>query len=411
MTKIRYILQKVINVLERIKERMPKEKEQKILSQLYTTYKHEMHDLEGRLSMLNSSKKVIVYIYEKPDYSTFRYRGYNVSKVINTSELSEVYSATYFFMDELSVVKEHLYNIAAIILIRAPYTSQLQDLIDSVKKKKTPLFYDIDDIVFELDEVETLLKMDTYSENPNLADTLYGYVYRRNAIAAQADAFITTNDFLKGILKKKFNKPCYVLPNTLNSLQVTFAKGIVRKHTHHRFVIGYFSGSSTHNQDFAIVSKSLAKLMDEYKNIHLNIGGYLSIPSELAKFKHGGRIHLLPFVNFIDQLSFVSECDLQLIPLVENKFNNSKSELKFFEAGLVHVPSIASPTYMYKKIINDGSNAMLASVDEWEDKIKKIYLDPYLKQEIADNAYKYTMENYYGERVKMQVAQLLKDIF
>jgi hypothetical protein len=43
--------------------------------------------------------------------------------------------------------------------------------------------------------------------------------------------------------------------------------------------------------------------------------------------------------------------NLNLVPLQNNMFNNCKSELKFFEAGIVEVPSVALPLLFIKKIL------------------------------------------------------------
>ena len=40
---------------------------------------------------------------------------------------------------------------------------------------------------------------------------------------------------------------------------------------------GYFSGSISHNPDFEMIGKALAKILKEYKNVKLLILGYLNI--------------------------------------------------------------------------------------------------------------------------------------
>ena len=41
--------------------------------------------------------------------------------------------------------------------------------------------------------------------------------------------------------------------------------------------IGYFSGSPTHNRDFAVAAPALARLMDEDPRIRLRVVGFLEV--------------------------------------------------------------------------------------------------------------------------------------
>jgi hypothetical protein len=55
---------------------------------------------------------------------------------------------------------------------------------------------------------------------------------------------------------------------------------------------------------------------------------------------------------------------------VVNEFTDSKSPLKFFEAGVLGVPTVASATETFRDAINDGCDGFLAtSVEQWSEKI------------------------------------------
>jgi len=56
-------------------------------------------DLPQRMRMLARGKTSVAYFYEKPDDSTFRYRIYNMTQVLNST--GNVVSASFFFLDDL----------------------------------------------------------------------------------------------------------------------------------------------------------------------------------------------------------------------------------------------------------------------------------------------------------------------
>ncbi len=78
-----------------------------------------------------------------------------------------------------------------------------------------------------------------------------------------------------------------------------------------------------------------------------------------------------------------------------NSFSQSKSEIKFIEAALVKVPTIASPTQAFCSAIETGKNGFLAqSETEWEYILDTLIENPGLREEIGDNAFNDVMQKY-----------------
>jgi hypothetical protein len=64
-----------------------------------------------------------------------------------------------------------------------------------------------------------------------------------------------------------------------------------------------------------------------------------------------------PFVDRLDQRPFVewtrlpaeiSRVDINLIPLVLNPFTEAKSDLKYYEAAVLKIPSVATLTEFFR---------------------------------------------------------------
>ena len=67
---------------------------------------------------------------------------------------------------------------------------------------------------------------------------------------------------------------------------------------HARIRLGYFSGTPTHNRDFAIVEPALDRLLDEDPRLELRVVGFPPPSGRLARY--GDRIETLPLQDFLN---------------------------------------------------------------------------------------------------------------
>ncbi len=104
--------------------------------------------------------------------------------------------------------------------------------------------------------------------------------------------------------------------------------------------IAYFSGSITHNENFDLIKPAIVAVLSKYKNVELHLVGHLNIPRELNQFKQ--QIVANDYVDWKELPALISQMDINLAPLVDTIFNQAKSEIKWLEAALVAVPTIAS---------------------------------------------------------------------
>ncbi len=353
-------------------------------------------------ALQGDGRNICLIIYDEPDTSTFRYRGYNIFQ--NMQGGSE-WKTVYFFADELQKIEFLLPKIKLVVASRTKWTYALQRFIDKVKEHALPFFFDVDDCVFDLDYIPLIMNTLNVEMTEINYNYWFSYVSRIGKVAEQADGFTCTNAYLKDMLEKKFLKPGYVISNILNTEQIKISEECVRQKTNpdNKFVIGYFSGTPSHINDFKMVYRDIIALMERYSDIYLHIVGFMEYPEDMRHWINKKRVKIIPLVDFMTLQKLVAEVDVNIVPLVNNQFTNCKSELKYFEAAIVDTITCATPVYTYKTAIEDGVNGFLCRQSDWYDTLERIYLKQADIEGIVCNAHKHAVERYYGVQVTQQI--------
>jgi glycosyltransferase involved in cell wall biosynthesis len=329
--------------------------------------------LSQRLRKLASGRQRVAYFYERADNSTFRYRIYNMAQVLNES--AGAYSASYFFLDDLHRLGEIVELADLLILCRMRYERRVNHLITTFRARGKRVLFDVDDLVFDPDYTHLVCETLDQPMRENAEwDGWFAYVSRIGAALRLCDGGITTNAHLARRLRDFADLPVTVVPNFMNREQLAMSEGVFAAKRSQRpaqdgsIALGYFSGSPTHNRDFAMVVPAIATLLAEDPRLSIVVVGYMDEAPQLQTF--GDRVKREPFHDFINLQRLIGTVEFNLMPLQNNTFTNCKSELKYFEAAAVGTQSIASPTYTYERAIRHGVNGYLARAHEWYGVIK-----------------------------------------
>jgi len=330
--------------------------------------------LPERLRTLADGRTRVAYFYEKADNSTFRYRIYNMAQVLNSN--GNDVSASYFFLDDLHRLAE-IADLADILVIcRVRYDNRINHLITGFRKRHKRVIFDVDDLVFNTDYAHLILStLDQDLGNPKVWDDWFSYSSRIGATLKLCDEAITTNDYLAKQISAFVDVKVSVIPNFMNREQMDIserifaAKRSLKPGEDGLIHLGYFSGSPSHNRDFAIVVPALEAVLEEDSRLGVVVVGYIEAGSALQRF--GSRVKHFPFHDFINLQRLIGSVEFNLMPLQFNVFTNCKSELKYFEAAIVGTQSIASPGYTYAKAIRDGENGYLSQAHQWEGTIRQ----------------------------------------
>lgn len=328
----------------------------------------------------NKLKKKILFLHDQTTFS-FRYRVEHhqeqlwhmgiESEIINIKNIADINITEY----------------SNVIIYRCEYSPQLKTLIVSAQNYNICVYYDIDDYIFNYDDIQYLdfIKEDAYSAFEAHSKSIY-------ACMEICSAYITSTNMLAEKIRKTFPGKLVKVNRNVASLEMQYISNTTKKRaSDKKIVLGYFSGSHSHDRDFAIISNILAQLLKKYDNLYLQITGNLKLPVELEPYQQ--QIITLPFVPWRDLPQIIANVDINLMPLEDTDFHFCKSENKWMEAALVKVPTVASYNMELTQIMNNGVNAYLCkSKNEWENALEFLITNESKRSEIANNAYQIVKE-------------------
>lgn len=281
-------------------------------------------------------------------------------------------------------------NASHIIIYRSPISPELLRLCHLAKDYGKPVFFDIDDLVF--DTVYTDQLSYTQGLNPVEKGNYDAGVRNYGYMLENCDGAITSTNQLQEELKK-YQSTVLLNRNLASDELISISSQFLKDYSQVSDVvkIGYFSGSISHNENFELIKPAIKQLLKKYSNVQLHIVGILDIPKDMKPF--GNQIVTHDYVDWDKLPALISEVDINLAPLVDSIFNRAKSEIKWIEAALVKVPTIASKLGAFSDEVIDGETGLLATDDEWFDKLESLVLSLELRQKLAESAYRAVLEN------------------
>ena len=281
-------------------------------------------------------------------------------------------------------------NANHIIIYRSPISPELLRLCHLAKEYGKPVFFDIDDLVFDTVYTDQL----SYTQGLNSVEKgnydagvrNYGYMLEN------CDGAITSTNQLQEELYK-YQSKVLLNRNLASDDLIAISSRYIKDYSQTSDIvkIGYFSGSISHNENFELIKPAIKQLLTKYSNVQLHIVGILDIPEDMKPFENQIVTH--DYVDWDKLPALISEVDINLAPLVDSIFNHAKSEIKWIEAALVKVPTVASKIGAFSDAIVDGETGLLATDDQWFEKLEAMVLSPELRQKIADAAYRAVLEN------------------
>ncbi|MFM5247446.1 glycosyltransferase [Aeromonas caviae] len=219
-------------------------------------------------------------------------------------------------------------------------------------------------------------------------------------LASNADiVMVSTSELMK--VFSAYNSQVHLVPNFLDEelwrigKPKLTGKGIYQRKEGDPIRIGYI-GTPTHVADLEMIADAMKKIEKEFGDkIEIEvIGGFQN-----TKPLFGKRVGLPKnndYPSFVNWLQKRVHWDIGIIPLVDDKFNKSKSHLKFLEYSALKLPVIVSNVETYSNICKQGENALVVNNDTnaWYVEIKRLIIDASLREKLSENSYSKLKESH-----------------
>jgi glycosyltransferase involved in cell wall biosynthesis len=183
---------------------------------------------------------------------------------------------------------------------------------------------------------------------------------------------------LKRVLER-FHSDVRVLPNMIpDPYWPTEAKP---PNMTDELVIGW-AGSPTHYEDLADVSRVLPQILDQYPKVEVWFGGVYP-----GHFPEHERLRYLNAVDVEVYAHMLYDFDIGIAPLLDNRFNVAKSDLKLLEYSTIGLSVVVSRVIPYEKSVKPGETALFASnPKDWLRNLRRLIEDPPLRAQLGANA-------------------------
>ena len=302
-------------------------------------------------------------------------------------------------------------NARCVILHRCVEDEAMEALMHWCRMRGMPVGYDIDDLIFDAELIrEGGIHFIGKLPEPEQEAWLESAEGHRRLMAA-ADFCLTPTPTLAEHARR-INPQVRVIENGFNAEVLALSDVWRRRFRSGRFRsgdprLGYASGTATHEADFAAIARPLAAALRKRPNLGFTLVGSLDL-TPYDELLPASQVETRPLVEHVNLAHELARFDVNLIPLQSaSPFCDAKSPLKYFEAALVGVPSIAAANPIYENLIRHGENGLLAhSEDEWAANIALLADNAGLRARQAALAREECMARFHADRLAEKYLRL-----
>ena len=272
----------------------------------------------------------------------------------------------------------------AVVLYRVPATVQVVELVARIRERErpVPVLFDIDDLIFDPSLRGSVHGFDGMGEAEQ--DLWWRGVARYRTTMELCDAYVGSTDALCRHAAAATGLPTFRYGNGVGRvLGVLSERQVAVPREPGPLRIGYFSGTTMHDADWAVVEPAVVELMRARPDVELLVGGHLTTGPALAEL--GDRVRRLPMLPWQELPARLRQVDVNLAPLApDSSFNEAKSAIKWLEAALVETPTVASPTEPFREAVDDGRTGFLAADHaDWVTAIGRLLDDELLRRRMG----------------------------
>lgn len=322
---------------------------------------------------------IIVMVGDSTSES-MRYRAVHVADAARCLGLRAATCAP----SDLDEIRRLEVSAKTFVVFRSDLNETVKSAIEMFRTGSARVVFDIDDLFFDPTLADSIAGIKLLDEVNARGAILAIEAFRRTLLAcdiASGPTAVLVEEF------ERLGRPAIRIPITTGRLDEALARCVPQRRPNGRVVIGYFSGSWTHQHDILECTSAICEVMAAHDHVDLLLVGHLSPPAELASF--AGRVQTAGFRSHPEMLALYRSTDISIAPLERgNRFCDAKSPTKIFEAGLFRVPTVASAAPGFLSAISHGRDGMIAhSREDWKACIAALARSDRMRLEMGARAF------------------------
>jgi tetratricopeptide (TPR) repeat protein len=313
-----------------------------------------------------------------------------------------------------------LRGLRALLFWRGELTGPVARVVAYARAAGARVGLDLDDLICDPDlaDIGTIDGIRSVGTTEAATRVQFGRV---QALLQAADFAVASTAELAARMRRP-GLPVWVLPNGFSEATLIAARKAVRARQHAPAGggprIGYAAGTRTHQRDLAPVAATLASVLRARPEARLVLFRAPNGPAMLDLHEYPDLAALPDRIEWRDLVPLsglpaeLARFDINIAPVeVGNPFAEAKSELKFFEAALAGVPTVASPTGPFRRAIRHGQTGLLAETPgDWEAALLALIDTPAERARLAQSAYHEALWRFGPQRRATLVASLLAEL-
>lgn len=279
------------------------------------------------------------------------------------------------------------------VLNRVEWTEDVAAFCERARARGLSLVFDADDLVFEPELIRHFAVFDGWPE-PELRLEVARLERYRRTLEACTLTTVTTEPLREHA--RRHTDDVQVVANAVSGEMVSLADEArpSRSRADEAVTIAYLSGTRTHDRDFLEAADAVVWALDTYPHVRFHAVGKLQLDERFARY--GERVERIPMQPWQALPRLLRQIDVNLAPLEQgNPVSECKSCVKYLEAGLVGVPTIASPRPDFVRVIEHGSSGLLADdAEQWRGALGLLVESPGLRGEMGERALEETCSHH-----------------
>ncbi len=324
-------------------------------------------------------------------YNIFSSRVFNQIEQLKAGFLE---SNAYFYGNfEPTMVLDY----RVIIFYLCPWTAKVNEAITLAKKLNKKVIFDVDNLLIDTKYTNMIPFIKSLSiKEKKLFDE---NIVRIGKTLKLCDFAVTTTKVLAKELKHYISN-VFINPDVVNEEMWKISYDILKKENDKKMkdhlIIGYWNENISLNSNFDMIKPVLLKILKEFKNVEILFFGELNYSVNYKNYKEFQlQINYKEVTNLKKLLQIISNVDIILAPLENNIFNAAQNEIKWVEAALVKVPTVASNFGVFKQVIKDKETGILCSeLNDWYISLKNLIINENFRKKLGENAYTFCKNKY-----------------